>query len=31
LRFLKQIERETPKRLDIHLIAGNYAAHKHRR
>lgn len=29
LRFLKQIERETPKGLDIHLIADNYATHKH--
>ena len=31
LRFLKQIERETPKGLDIHLIADNYATHKHPR
>ena len=29
LRFLKQIDRETPKELDIHLIADNYATHKH--
>ena len=29
LRFLKQIERETPKNLAIHLIADNYATHKH--
>ncbi len=29
LRFLKQIDRETPKGLDIHLIADNYATHKH--
>ena len=29
LRFLKQIERETPKGFDIHLIADNYATHKH--
>lgn len=29
LRFLKQIERETPKGLDIHLIQDNYATHKH--
>jgi len=28
-RFLKQIERETPKGFDIHLIADNYATHKH--
>jgi transposase len=29
LRFLKQIERETPAELQIHLIADNYSAHKH--
>jgi transposase len=29
LRFLKQINRETPKHLDIHLIQDNYATHKH--
>ena len=29
LRFLKQIDRETPKDLDLHLIADNYATHKH--
>jgi transposase len=29
LRFLKQIERETPAGLAIHLIADNYATHKH--
>lgn len=29
LRFLKQIDRETPKTLDIHLIVDNYATHKH--
>lgn len=29
LRFLKQIDRETPKDLDIHLIADNYCTHKH--
>ncbi len=29
LRFLKQIERETPRGLDLHLIADNYATHKH--
>jgi transposase len=29
LRFLKQIDRETPKKLDIHLIQDNYATHKH--
>ena len=29
LRFLRQIDRETPKDLDIHLIADNYCTHKH--
>ncbi len=29
LRFLKQIDRETPKDLDIHLIVDNYSTHKH--
>ncbi len=29
LAFLKKIHRETPKDLDIHLIADNYATHKH--
>jgi transposase len=29
LRFLKQIDRETPKELDVHLIQDNYATHKH--
>ena len=29
LRFLKQIDRETPKNLDIHLTQDNYATHKH--
>ena len=29
LRFLKQINRETPKGLAIHLIQDNYATHKH--
>lgn len=29
LRFLKQINRETPQDLDLHLIADNYATHKH--
>jgi transposase len=28
-RFLKQIDRETPPALDRHLIADNYATHKH--
>jgi transposase len=29
LRFLKQIHRETPKDMDVHIIADNYATHKH--
>jgi hypothetical protein len=29
LRFPKQINRETLKNIDIHLIQGNYATHKH--
>jgi len=29
LAFLKTINRETPAGLDIHLIADNYATHKH--
>src|ERR1700678_183523 len=29
LRFLKQIDRETPKELDVHLIQDSYATHKH--
>ena len=29
LRFLKQIDRETLEDLDLHLIADNYATHKH--
>lgn len=28
LRFLKQIDRETPKDLDLHLIVDNYSTHK---
>lgn len=28
LRFFKQIDREAPKDLDLHLIADNYATHK---
>lgn len=31
LRFLRLIDRNTPKRLDLHLIADNYASHKHPR
>jgi transposase len=29
LRFLKTIDRETPRELDLHLIVDNYATHKH--
>jgi transposase len=29
LRFLKQIDRETPRGLAIHLIVDNYCTHKH--
>jgi transposase len=29
LRFLKQLDRETPKDTDLHLIIDNYATHKH--
>ena len=29
LRFLKQINRETPKNKDLHLVVDNYATHKH--
>lgn len=29
LRFLKQIDRETPKQVDVHLIMDNYCTHKH--
>ena len=29
LRFLKQINREVPKDLTIHIIADNYCTHKH--
>ena len=28
LRFLRKIDRETSKRLDVHLIVDNYATHK---
>lgn len=30
LRFLKQIDRETPKQLELHLIVDNYCTHKHK-
>ena len=29
LRFLKQLERETPANQELHLIVDNYATHKH--
>ena len=29
LRFLRTIDRNTSKNLDLHLIADNYATHKH--
>ena len=29
LKFLKQIDAETPKGVDLHIIADNYSAHKH--
>jgi transposase len=29
LKFLRKIERETPKDKTLHLIADNYATHKH--
>jgi transposase len=29
IKFLNQIDRETPPDLDIHLIVDNYATHKH--
>lgn len=29
LRFLKQMDRETPAELQLHLIVDNYATHKH--
>ena len=29
LKFLKTIDKQTPKGLDIHLILDNYATHKH--
>ena len=30
LRFLREIDRLTPRALDIHLIVDNYSTHKHR-
>src|SRR5277367_5961891 len=29
LRFLRTIHRQTPKKLDLHLVLDNYATHKH--
>ena len=29
LAFLKTVEKQTPKVLDLHLIVDNYATHKH--
>jgi transposase len=29
LKFLKQIDREAPRHLDVHVICDNYATHKH--
>jgi transposase len=29
IKFLKQIDKETPAKLDLHLIVDNYATHKH--
>ncbi len=29
LKFLRAIDRSTPKALDLHLITDNYATHKH--
>lgn len=29
LSFLKTVEKQTPKELDLHLIVDNYATHKH--
>lgn len=29
IKFLKQIDKETPSGLDIHMIVDNYATHKH--
>jgi transposase len=29
LAFLKRIDRETPARLDVHVICDNYSTHKH--
>ena len=31
IKFLKQIDEQTPAELDLHLIADNYATHKHQK
>ena len=31
LRFLRQLDRNTPKDLDLHLIMDNYCTHKHKK
>lgn len=31
LAFLKEVERQTPKGLDLHIIVDNYATHKHQK
>lgn len=31
IKFLTEIDRETPRDLDLHLVADNYATHKHPR
>ena len=31
LRFLRQIDKEAPKDLNIHVIADNYSTHKHKK
>ena len=29
--FLREIEKNVPKNLEVHIIVDNYATHKHRR
>jgi hypothetical protein len=31
IKFLRQIDEETPSDLDLHVIVDNYAMHKHPR
>lgn len=31
LKFLRKIDKETPKELDLHLIVDNYSTHKHKK